>query len=105
MLNSEKTGWTKLKLKMPYSAHGHGTVVLNGEIYVFGGCTDEGKTDKCYKLNKEMKWEKLRSMMVKREIIGNSSVVLNGTIWVIGGRQTKSVERYDPGRNCWDNMP
>ena len=55
MLNLERTGWTELSFKMPYVARGHRTVHLNGKIYVFGGVTDNGWTDNCYKLNKELK--------------------------------------------------
>ena len=92
---------------MPYEAYGHGTILLNEEIYVFGGYTDIGSTNKLYKLNKELEWEELASMKKKREFIGNSSVVLDGEIWVIGGSfwNRKSVEKYDSRSNKWEYMP
>lgn len=102
MLNAETTGWIELDLRMPYHAMGHGTVVLNGEIYVFGGLTSTGETDKLFKLDKKLKWKELASMNTKRSFIGSRSVVYDGAIWVIGGAQTKKVERYDPVQDLWE---
>lgn len=104
VLASGASSWKKLKLAMPYVTAYHGTMFLHGELYVFGGCTNN-----TYKLNHKKKWKKMADMNEKRSGITNSCVEFDSSIWVMGGNDImsplNSVERYDSIANKWSYMP
>lgn len=115
VLSSGKTEWIKRQLKLPYMALDSGAVYLNGALYLFGGAENSavpkaGPAKALYKLDNEMKWKRLANMNVGRRKITNSCLEWNGCIWVFGGRDRdktslQSVERYDPKKNQWVQMP
>lgn len=91
-----------MDLKLPSKSLYHGSVFLDGEIYLLGGSFRKN----LYKLDREeLKWNRLADMVEKRENIQNSCVAYNGTILAIGGRSgktvLKSVEQYDPEQDSW----
>lgn len=106
-MNSDRSEWIPLQLKLPHPTAGGGAVYLNRELYIFGGIR---KPRALFKLNKNMKWIQLADMNFEREWITHSSLEWNGYIWVFGGYNSeegtlKSVERYDPIEDTWDEMP
>ena len=108
ILNRKTSTWKTLTLKLPFANRASGSVVLNGDIYVFGGW---GLKDKLYKLDsRRMKWIELAKMNEGRNLFSNSSLALDGCIWVFGGRNDKNiplktVEKYSPDKNKWIQMP
>jgi hypothetical protein len=83
-----------------------GACVLGGDVYIFGGKTDDNvPTSTTYRFNAETnEWAMLAPMS---EVIFNHSVsVLDGLIYVIGGRNNDGVpmslvHRLDPVANLW----
>ena len=93
-------------MELPFDLLYGGAAYLNGEIYVFGG-TELQK--KAYKLNQQMKWERVADMSEHR-YCGPSSLSFEGSIWVFGGCNSSldalnSVEKYIPAENRWIKMP
>ena len=94
-------------MELPFDLYDGGAAYLNGEIYVFGG---EGLQRKAYKLNQQMKWERVADMTEDRYCVGPSSLSFEGSIWVFGGCNStsdalNSVEKYIPAENRWIKMP
>ena len=103
ILDRKTSTWKTLALKLPLKICHGGSVVLNGDIYIFGGV---GLRDKLYKLDsRRMEWIELAKMNEERMDISNSSLALDGCIWVIGGFALKTVEKYSPDKNKWIKMP
>jgi hypothetical protein len=91
---------------MPGERDNAGACVISGDIYIFGGRTDdEEATATTYRFNTETnKWAMLAPM--PEAICGHSVCVLNGLGYVIGGQNTdenivSSVHRFDPVANLW----
>lgn len=103
--------WHRLSLTMPYVAAYHGTVWLDGELYVLGGGDNSSATyyNHMFKMTRDLRWLQLASMRERRCFISNSCVELDGRLYVMGGhngaRQTgtrlRTVERYDPPTDTW----
>ena len=99
-------------MELPFDFSGEGAAYLNGEIYVFGG---KELQRKAYKLNQQMKWERVADMTEDRDCgggVGPSSLSFEGSIWVFGGctsssdyTASNSVEKYIPAENRWIKMP
>ena len=108
ILDRKTSTWKTLSLKLPCENSWGGSVVLNGDIYIFGGW---GLRDKLYKLDsRRMELIEMTEMNEERMFISNSSLALDGCIWVFGGwkvwnRTLKTVEKYSPDKNKWIKMP
>lgn len=104
ILNREGADWIELAAELPHETEHGGAVVLNEELYIFGGSET---TDHLYKLDKATgDWIRLADMNEERWAITNSCLAWNGSIWVLGGYgDLKSVERYDPEQDKWIQMP
>ena len=94
-------------MQLPIDFSHGGAAYLNGEIYVFGGTELQRKA---YKLNQQMKWERVADMTEDRYCVGPSSLSFEGSIWVFGGCNSSyislnSVEKYIPAENRWIKMP
>ena len=94
-------------MELPFNFSCGGAAYLNGEIYVFGG---ELRRE-AYKLNQQMKWERVADMTEDRDC-GPSSLSFEGSIWVFGGCNSSSdftalnsMEKYVPAENRWIKMP
>ena len=100
--------WSRLQSKITGWVTVSGAVCLNGEIYIFFE-SRYGKFRGFLKLDKDSNSKQLADMNFDRTGIRNSCLDFDGSIWVFGGCQgeeyLKSVERYDPKRNAWLEMP
>jgi N-acetylneuraminic acid mutarotase len=90
---------------MPTARFGLAVTVLESKLYVIGGETEDGVTNKVevYDLNKN-KWNSLTSKPVSVADIG--AVVIGGKIYIPGGRQasgevTDVLEIFDPREDKW----
>ena len=62
------------------------SVVLRGEIYIFGGSYGgEGASGRIFKINRKQKWEKINSEL-KQARKGHSAILFNGSIYIVFGR-------------------
>jgi hypothetical protein len=100
------------KSPLPDPRWGHSSDVVEGKIYVMGGCLpetgDAANTIEVYdpSLNE---WESVGNMPTGR--IGFGSCVVNGKIYVMGGRVAEpggdylnSVDVYDPASGTWESL-
>uniref|UniRef100_A0A8C6S8V8 Kelch like family member 10 n=1 Tax=Neogobius melanostomus TaxID=47308 RepID=A0A8C6S8V8_9GOBI len=82
----------------------HGTVFLNGSLYLIGGCDElaEQRTVHRYDLAKRT-WQEVGPMRSKRCYV--SVALLDGLIYAMGGsdglRRLETAERYTPDLNQW----
>ncbi|MCF8222524.1 MAG: hypothetical protein K9J25_05205 [Bacteroidales bacterium] len=91
---------------------GHAANVVNGKIYVMGGClTSTGDaTSKTEVYDPALdEWQSLSNMPTPR--IGAGSCVVDGKIYIMGGRSAdpggdynNSMEVYDPLTNRWASL-
>jgi kelch-like protein 17 (actinfilin)/kelch-like protein 20 len=106
--NSRTQTWSEVA-PMPGERFNAGVCVLGGDVYIFGGKTDDSvPTSTSYRFNTETdEWATLAPMS---EVTNYHSVcVLEGLIYVIGGvgsdgNTMSSVHRFDPVANSWSEM-
>ena len=107
--------WKNMKTILGQTRAYQGSAVLNNQVYVFGGYVNqvqdnEEHRDYCRELfvfNPNSKeWNFMSLMNEKRCYV--SSAALNNQIYAIGGyngvSRFRSVERYDPETNEWENV-
>jgi len=101
-----QTGVWKKKVPLPSIRAGASACVVNGKIYVFGGC--DGAPNFADMVCAEVydpltdSWVAKASMPTARGWL--STALVNDTIYAIGGGYPVSksvVEAYDPGTNMW----
>ncbi|XP_038159490.1 kelch-like protein 10 [Cyprinodon tularosa] len=80
----------------------HGSVFLNGSVYLVGGCVNQFNAVHRFDLA-SMTWHEASPMHSKRCFV--SVTVTNGFIYAMGGcdvhERLNTVERYDPRSNQW----
>ncbi|WGK69997.1 kelch repeat-containing protein [Candidatus Haliotispira prima] len=78
--------WTEVTANAAFSIRrGHATVVLNNEIFIIGGFTNDGKINDVWKSADGAVWTQVASSTVLPARWGHKAVVLNDEIFVIGG--------------------
>jgi hypothetical protein len=93
--------WSEVA-SMPGERDNAGACVISGDIYIFGGNTDDGvRTATTYRFRTDTnEWTTLAPM--PEATCGHSVCVLNGQIYVMGGEDIMgSVHRFDPVANLW----
>ncbi|CAD6186589.1 unnamed protein product [Caenorhabditis auriculariae] len=115
--NPEENTWRRLKLPLPYSAAYHGSVFLDGELYLIGGTDGHHFRSTVKKLTRKLEWVDMEPTLEARTYITNMCVVYNDKIYVFGGqdgrlvtaenRQIRNTARlqcgevFDPKLNKW----
>lgn len=87
--------------------HGHGSVSLDGFVYVIGGYDGGEFLSSAERYTPSTgQWEAIAPMRTSR--FGVACAVLDGRIYAVGGYSSgtfhKSVERYDPATNTWERV-
>jgi N-acetylneuraminic acid mutarotase len=102
-----KQSWSEVA-PMPEERDTAGACVVDGDIYIFGGTTDNGvRTSTTYRFSTETnEWTTLAPMPEAKS--HHSVSVLDGLIYVLGGdnddydvNSVSSVHRFDPVANLW----
>lgn len=99
----QSDSWTQLKAKLPFPAMGLRAAVLDGRIFVTGGC-DYGAVAKTRVLDPRSDgWTTGPAMKIKRYRHG--LVLLGGRLYAFGGsdgnKALDSIEVYEPRTNAW----
>ena len=109
VLNTATGEWKKIKCPLGTNQAFHGCEIVNNILYIFGGKENEdgGYCQDLFAFNSTTKeWDNKANMSEKHCYV--SSAVLNGDLYAIGGcigfQQHKSVKRYDPLSNTWNNV-
>ena len=91
--------WTE-KAGMPTARYGAGATVLNGKIYVVGGCDEEQQLN-CVEVYDPQAdtWETKTGMSTARLYPG--VIEANGVIYAVGGLDQNTVEKYDADVDKW----
>ena len=109
------TGMWSPIARMPKAKYNASTAVLDGLIYVAGGCDscddDVSQTLRCMARYdpRSDSWETCKKMKHARWDPGMAA--LDGKIYVAGGNSGggenvgRRVERYDPATNKWEHLP
>jgi len=114
----ETDSWTVPGKSMNHARWGHSANLVDGRIYVLGGCPPgipsseniilANKTIEVYD-PEEDSWVESGEMTAGR--IGHGSVVHQGKIYIVGGEfqepslhTLKSMEVYDPATNTWEEL-
>lgn len=99
--------WYVTKPSMPSSRAYHGTVFMDGSIFIIGGFDGNQYLNSVYRFFPDDKtWEERAPMYIMRCYV--SAVELNGLIYACGGfdgrNRQDSVEKYDPLKNQWTHV-
>ncbi|XP_062618832.1 kelch-like protein 10 [Saccostrea cucullata] len=99
--------WYVTKQSMPCSRAYHGTVFMDGHIYIVGGFDGNQYLNSVYCFSPDEKnWEERAPMYIMRCYV--SAVELNGIIYACGGfdgrNRQDSVEKYNPIKNQWTHV-
>lgn len=103
-MDSSLKSWEQVS-ELPYSVGEHELVYFKDRIYLIGGNTKSGATNKVWSYDiPSKKWLQAIDMPTRRHSM--ASVVFDNKIWVIGGRQdggksSGAVEVFDPAENTW----
>ncbi|XP_067643206.1 kelch-like protein 5 isoform X1 [Eurosta solidaginis] len=88
-------------MNLPRSSHC--VAILNEKIYAIGGCSAKGVTLRSVEMYSVLNgWKSVSNMITPR--YDACAVAFNHKIYVMGGNNEsdlKSVECYDPIKNCW----
>jgi N-acetylneuraminic acid mutarotase len=103
-------GWQEAPA-LPVATDHAGHVVLNNQIYLFGGENDHGRGyfqhDATYVFDPaKNRWTQLADMPTGSSHFEGNVVVVNGEIWALGGQVdaqllTDQVRSYNPSTNTW----
>ena len=103
LLNYSPGTWSN-GVGMPGSRVNHGTVSLNGKLYVFGG-RDSDKSVLEYNPDTGV-WKNKSEMINAR--VDPEAVTANNKIYIVGGGWCDNIEEYDPLLDKWKittNLP
>ncbi|XP_077297050.1 kelch-like protein 25 [Arctopsyche grandis] len=116
--NSKRRNWETNVAPMLLAVHSHAVSVVDGRIYVTGGCKLVKDVlevvDKVQMYSPQTNsWSYVKPMIQKRRV--HKSADINGRLFVVGGLKDipilsvlASVESYDPGSDLWTlfcNLP
>uniref|UniRef100_A0A3Q2DPB5 Kelch like family member 10 n=2 Tax=Cyprinodon variegatus TaxID=28743 RepID=A0A3Q2DPB5_CYPVA len=96
--------WKRAPMTTETSLVYHGSVFLNGSVYIVGGFDGVKQPNAMHRLDlASMTWYEVSPMHSKRCFV--SVTVMNGFIYAMGGcngsQRLNTVERYDPRSNQW----
>lgn len=104
-LTDGASAWEEF-VDLPEPVAEHNLVFVAGTLYLIGGETPAGTSNKVWALDaRTKKWIAKAPMPTPR--YSAAAVALNGEIWVLGGRSDEGglhlddVEAYDPVTNTW----
>ncbi|KAF4076745.1 hypothetical protein AMELA_G00218700 [Ameiurus melas] len=106
--NSKMDSWMCISSRDEKARLYHGTVFLDGFVYVVGGCNGTKSFSTVRKFNPlDGTWNEVACMSSRRCFV--SVAILDGYIYAMGGYDDKmalnTAERYQPSTNQWSLIP
>jgi kelch-like protein 10 len=102
MYDTRAKRWVKVEeIEPAFQRAFHGTAVIGFNIYVIGGCNNDGHLNSCHCFNAVAKtWCEVSPMHERRCYL--TVAVLDGLVHAMGGhRNLNTAERYDYCTNRW----